>query len=335
MKQNLYSALREALPRDVPIRIIDGKELQSKINKIIKQSNAPVISFDRLYIPPSKNVVYLDTARLTSPKTEEAGSGLRPIPALMAADTKKEINSMLLSPERAEDAISKIQGMLKKTGGNKVLIADVGYFPPDEVAEEMVRELKGKGIDVEIISGITSREQVERFRGMGAKTRSVETLPEFYEWIEARDFYPLMPASGRVSGVKTGRGYLPFGSYERVRTGKTHTATVLKPYSLSYIYPFADPKTVAKWSSIPEGKAAKFGEKCLQDTIRMFRMLEEKNRRKITLRNLAMIRRPTGEPYVKGKKPARLDASVVRILENAARKAGMNARPTRPIRQMR
>lgn len=291
-RQRLEQALRTALPHDTPLEFIDYSELKKGISDLLaeeRKSGLPVISLDRLYIDNSE--FNLSISRLTNPRTGEKGLGPREGRSVSLRELGVEQEQPTIDQQ-----LDEIASDLKQRGKKEAIIADVGIFSGESLIGIMDR-FKERGIKIKsIVSGLSVREGVDNLKKYGVDVKSVRVYEAVHDWLEARDFFPGVPASGRIAGqpVWGTSEYRVIESEPRVKR-LSHAIEVITrtPYSLPYIFPFGDP---VGWASLPKESANEVSRVCLEESIGIHKMLEEENGRPVTVRDLIGAKRQTGLP---------------------------------------
>jgi hypothetical protein len=149
------------IPEKINKISIDASTTSNELEVLIKKSNLPIISLDRVYLNNANE--YLETTRITDQNTGEMTIASRPgNPSL-------------------EEQISKIKKY------SEIGLVDVGAFGGDTLLEVCDLFEDNKINIEEIFLGYSDTKTNEKI----SKTRKVSTLNlfEFYEWIELRDLF--------------------------------------------------------------------------------------------------------------------------------------------------
>lgn len=188
--------------------------------------------------------------------------GLRELPAVsmdkvyfrtkpeiqIARTVDKFLNDCGIGPRFGASSIRKQLLNIKKEYKKIILVDDVLFS--GKMVVEIIESFKGMGVDVPaVVIGITIGEGVRQVKKMtSSRVFSVRYYRKVIDEICERDFYPGVPLSGRLvvgSRIETGAPYLlPFG----------------KPY---------------EWASIPKEKEKEFSVFCLNQTIKLWEVIEK------------------------------------------------------------
>ena len=159
---------------------------------------------------------------------------------------------------------------LRKLSGQKVCLVDDVIFTGHFI-ERVIKDLFRMNIEVAVVcAGIGIAGGINRITNTNREIKCVRYYPKVIDEICERDFYPGTPFSGR----------LILESQKTTETG----APYLLPFGLPTI-----------WASIPLDQEFDFSQLCLQQSIWLWRKIEEYSRRLISCSDLD--RRPRGVPY--------------------------------------
>ena len=183
------------------VEVIPEAELQEGMNRLVSESNLPVVSLDRTYVDDSQpNLLgYLDATRTVD--TNLQGTGLK-------------------SRIRKNSLRQQIYRLAKVAGEKPITLIDDVIFEGKTLLE-IIAQFRDLGVTIDsVLTGIAIQEGIDLLEANGV---SVETVVDPYEQVIdeicERDFRVGAPYSGRTifNGSTTmGAPYLlPFGKPEQ------------------------------------------------------------------------------------------------------------------------
>lgn len=172
------------------VDMVSARELRPGMRKLIRQTELPGVSMDRVYIRTNPEI---QVSRMVDESLNDCGVGPR-FGALPISE------QLLAVKERF----------------NKIILVDDVIFS-GKVITEILLSLEAIGVKVPVVgAGIAIGEGYKRLKGKtNAKVLTVRYYEEVIDEICERDFYPGVPLSGRFipdTDIETGASYLqPFG----------------------------------------------------------------------------------------------------------------------------
>lgn len=169
-----------------------------------------------------------------------------------------DLNSIgLYRRENAPYVVSQLSTLQKEKISQACLVDDVIF--EGNAGVRAIRALNRIGISVPVmVAGIAIQEGKGKIQQIGTDVIAIRTFPKVIDEICERDFWPGVNLSGRgVNGFDS---------------------VVGSPY----VAPFGKPE----WASIPPEKKIGFSRFCIDQSIRLFELLEEVNGRQISIEDL-------------------------------------------------
>jgi hypothetical protein len=192
-----------------------------------------------------------------------------------------------LGPRPGHPSLSRqIDSLAVVANGNPVVLAEDGAFTGGTL-DTLLSALRSRRINVTaIVAGICFPDAVanikERFKGEVVVVKEIHAP---FEWMPDHDFFPFVPNCGRVFGSRFGDEYLPHYSHDGMS------------FCFPYILPFGDP---VKWASIPQEHAHSFSLHCLEQSLDLFRKIDDLNGEKVMLRDVVKATPRISIPMTKG-----------------------------------
>lgn len=190
--EELVGFLRGVFP--VGIEFVPDEEIREGMNRLIAESPFPVVSLDRAYVDPAKNVVgFIDVNRVVNERLDDIGLRSRPGHQLESQITA------LRTPER-----------------NPIVLADDVIFSGGGVAA-LSEKLNAVNRPVAgVIAGIVVRQGADRLEKLGIKVVDVRRFGSVVDEVCERDFRVGVPFSGRTGidaagNIFSAPYFLPFG----------------------------------------------------------------------------------------------------------------------------
>lgn len=192
-----------------------------------------------------------------------------------------------LGPRPANPPLkNQVQGIAAMADGNPVVLVEDGAFTGTTI-EFLLDSLRSGKVNVAaIVVGLCFPGAVKRIKEVfKGELVVMKEINKPYEWMPDHDFVPFVPNCGRVFGGPFGSDFLPFYTHDGLS------------YCFPYVLPFGDP---VKWASIPSEHAGLFSLLCLEETLALFRMLDDMNGRQITPLDLIGTTPRASVPMSKG-----------------------------------
>ncbi|MGC8670124.1 MAG: hypothetical protein ACP5TL_03170 [Candidatus Micrarchaeia archaeon] len=165
------------IPESVATFELDGNNIRDELEGLLRETNYPIVSLDRVYITPKTPgvVFYIDVTRLTDPNTGTVKLAPRP--------GKKPI----------DEQIKELKNLVDDS---PVALVDIGVFEGNTLLTAIDAMRRG-GVSIsEIYLGVSSRGFESK---VGGKSKvSIANMFDLFEWIELRD---LVGMDGRKVGL--------------------------------------------------------------------------------------------------------------------------------------
>ncbi len=224
--------------RPVPLTVLNAEIIQKNIQTDVarvKQLGYPIVSLDPIY------------------GADEADACLNITRGLNADFSIAEI-----ARPGYPDIITQIQQLNYLLGDKRdICVIDVGAYSGGSLVD-LAQKLAKENIKVNTaVLGIATDESIRTLRSNGILTITKTNIGTPVDWIEARDFIPFVPLSGRVIN-------------EPLTSGKLSRA-------FPYIAPDASKEQMAKWASISSVDWWSFSCACWNMADKIYENMEEQN----------------------------------------------------------
>ncbi len=276
LTQRLIRRIRGIFP-DLEVTVLELAKVKEGVHQLLEKSlhlhpEAIVITTNR-FLCPKPNCDAEDTAcclEINRIVDESGGSiGLGPRPWHNSPDLQ-------------------VRRIAELYGQRPIIILEDGSWSGKTVAQ-LVIDCQQANLDVaEVICGIMFDQGYSQIRksGFHRDISFVSLQEDCLDWMPDHDFYPFVPACGRVVGHREdGKGFIP---------------TQVNGFSLAYPYilPYGKPQ---EWANIPEAHAVPFSRECLADTITLFEDMEAINGQPLSAGTITKLYPRTSFPHRQGK----------------------------------
>ena len=198
----------------------------------------------------------------------------------------------------------QIEGIAAITNGLPLILAEDGAFS-GETMIYLLERFKRQRLSVNsIVIGFGFPEALASIGSVFKGEIIVEHVDDFVDWMPDHDFMPFLPNCGRVLGIPWDDGALPL---------YTHNGA---SYSVPYILPFCP---MSEWTRIPQKHCYDLSCFCVEQTRKLFEMLDKLNNRRLTIGELIYTQPRVSIPMAVGQSAElyfpRLDTEVSSYLE--------------------
>lgn len=246
IEQELIKRLELAFPES-PIVIKASSELNEQIREMVKAEKAkglPVVTMDPFYGADIADYQLNSTRGINPDRSIEeiARPGYPPLP----------------------EQIATLRFNLGKN--SSIILVDAGAYSGDSLITVTNKLIEVSVFPSVIVLGIATNDAENRLTDSGLRIITINKIDKPIDWIEARDFIPFVPLSGRV--INNGL----FNGISR---------------ALPYVLPDGNP---GSWASIPESSVITISEFGWTASELIFAEIERLNRRRLTIGDFIGLR---------------------------------------------
>jgi len=168
-----------------------------------------------------------------------------------------------------------------------VVIVEDGIFSGRTIAQ-LFDWLKAAQVNVVgVIAGFRFEKSKEVLEPKGIPVLTIAEYDNLVDWLPDHDFLPLTPSNGRVVGVKMQNLVVPLYDYKGAS------------FCIPYLDPFAP---VKEWASFTGDRTslAQFAHACISMSLHLYEIIQEMNRKAITIADLLKVQPRISVPVQAG-----------------------------------
>ncbi|MFA5048194.1 MAG: hypothetical protein WC516_04195 [Patescibacteria group bacterium] len=181
----------------------------------------------------------------------------------------------------------QINGIIAATHGQPLVIAEDGTFTGNTMVH-LLQRLQERRIKVAaIVIGFGFPKALDNIRtAFDGDVIVVEHISDFVDWMPIQDFMPFTPNCGRVLGHAWNGRVMPLYTHEGAS------------YATPYVLPFCP---MSDWTSIPQDSCHELSCFCVDQTRKLFGLLDGLNGHRITIGELIHSRPRVSIPMSVGR----------------------------------
>ena len=181
----------------------------------------------------------------------------------------------------------QLDALKRLSNDGPVVIVEDGIFSGRTIAQ-LFDWLKAAQVNVVgVIAGFRFEKSKEVLEPKGIPVLTIAEYDNLVDWLPDHDFLPLTPSNGRVVGVKMQNLVVPLYDYKGAS------------FCIPYLDPFAP---VKEWASFTGDRTslAQFAHACISMSLHLYEIIQEMNRKAITIADLLKVQPRISVPVQAG-----------------------------------